>query len=1070
VANPLDPFGIMGRFGGGGPQQPDALTPEQQTSLLGQLGQGALSGLGYVASTLNKTFGGRAIRGALGGHYRELLSPLPFSDTLGITNPADELRGEDLLTKWGMIAPNDPHSWELRDFAGPLFDVATDPATYLTLGAGALTEAGLAAKAAGTLEPTLAGRIAAGQGGLFGLGAPLAHPAAVFGTGETGEALANLLGKGWDKALYSAPGRYLSQLFDPSVTLQGATFASEAGQRAARAGNLALQGTVNATRQHFLDVASGLEKAGVLDAPEQLRGVLEGTISPVPYTPQGQALIQAAGEVQTNLRSRLLEAQGLGRNVGELQDPSVAYAPRFRTPLAEETRGYGGYGRQMYPTTQASQLGRLDPLRNFERGTLGVNQLFTDPRLGPASANVAAGNLAANADIVLREYLPWETMGGDAELARLEGLGEAGRKAAPGAQEKYAQMLGLQEQAPRTAALAAAADPQYVAKGLNYFANHPLADFLAYGTEADRANTAVRSMYEALAQEAGPFRAGTLTKPGLEVPVASLAREAGLDPTEFSRNLTERLQALGKMPQGPGGSLADFHVGEGLARDLSRYQQAMTTPETMRPLVQAWDSITNLTKAGQTSLWPAFHTRNALTGLFMNWVIGARDPAYSALDPRAWTQPFVDAMSLRAGQPIEGLAEAAYKGMGLSDAEATRKLAEEMFATGTRTHGRTALVSDVVGRGPHTLPSGEAGPVGTITLPGRGPEKSILESAADVFRGPQAAEGTTWNPLKMRGVGGVNVDQFWLGKAGREIGAATDDMNRVSAYVAMRKQGFTPMEASLQSAAAHYDYTKMTPFEREVMRRVAPFYGWMRKNVPFTLGQIAQAPGGPMAMAVKAAAAGRQQAGFVPEYIGEGLAIPAGQGLPGDQGQETTRYLSHFGLPFEDAFQLLHGGPDALQRTLQQLIGESNPLIKMPIEMAAGKQMYSGRDLQDLYGPTGTPELDQLIMNSPLARAYTTGRTLLDPRKELLAKALNVVGPGKVTDVDVAKQRAVALRNLLEQNLQANPAVRHFQRLYVPPEQLGSLTPDELQLLQVYKTLEQAKATPGPATLNIPVR
>ncbi len=39
------------------------------------------------AGGIEEKFGGRAIRGLLGGKPRELLSVVPFSDTLGITEP-----------------------------------------------------------------------------------------------------------------------------------------------------------------------------------------------------------------------------------------------------------------------------------------------------------------------------------------------------------------------------------------------------------------------------------------------------------------------------------------------------------------------------------------------------------------------------------------------------------------------------------------------------------------------------------------------------------------------------------------------------------------------------------------------------------------------------------------------------------------------------------------------------------------------------------------------------------------------------------------------------------------------
>src|SRR5262245_46471491 len=69
------------------------LEPQEQDSLMQTALHKGLGGLHYVGSSLGKAFGGRAIRGALGGHWRELASVIPFSDTLGITDEQDEVHG-----------------------------------------------------------------------------------------------------------------------------------------------------------------------------------------------------------------------------------------------------------------------------------------------------------------------------------------------------------------------------------------------------------------------------------------------------------------------------------------------------------------------------------------------------------------------------------------------------------------------------------------------------------------------------------------------------------------------------------------------------------------------------------------------------------------------------------------------------------------------------------------------------------------------------------------------------------------------------------------------------------------
>ena len=108
-----------------------------------------LDALGYVGDSLAKP--GRAVRGVLAGRMDEGLAALPFSDSLGITDPTRAVSGRDLLGQAGMATGN---SW-LDGLAGFGAEVATDPLTFL--GAGLGTALGRAAgRAAAVVGPRYA--------------------------------------------------------------------------------------------------------------------------------------------------------------------------------------------------------------------------------------------------------------------------------------------------------------------------------------------------------------------------------------------------------------------------------------------------------------------------------------------------------------------------------------------------------------------------------------------------------------------------------------------------------------------------------------------------------------------------------------------------------------------------------------------------------------------------------------------------------------------------------------------------------------------------------------------------
>jgi hypothetical protein len=245
-------------------------TPEEEQGVLAKLAGGTMTGLGYAAGVLDKTFGGRAIRGVLGGRPRELLSVLPGSDTFGITDPSQRVSGEQLAQHWGLLdGPGEKGTFELRDLVGPGLEAALDPATYLTLGGSAVNRFGKAAEKLGVLPERLAGRVrgfdttadvahalgaipaanarrtmgeaqalgrAAGLsdlndlvgkplGGLAGFRVPFTGAAPDvpgWATGPTAGRVADALGGAWDYLATSRVGRQLSSMFQPAS--QGQTY------------------------------------------------------------------------------------------------------------------------------------------------------------------------------------------------------------------------------------------------------------------------------------------------------------------------------------------------------------------------------------------------------------------------------------------------------------------------------------------------------------------------------------------------------------------------------------------------------------------------------------------------------------------------------------------------------------------------------------------------------------------------------------------------------------------------------------------------------------------------------
>jgi hypothetical protein len=86
--------------------------------------------LGYIAGSIDKP--GRAVRGLLGGRPHEALAALPFSDTLGLTDPSEAVSGRDLTNQWGWTGKHDTGIG--ATLAGLGTEMALDPLNLIPAG------------------------------------------------------------------------------------------------------------------------------------------------------------------------------------------------------------------------------------------------------------------------------------------------------------------------------------------------------------------------------------------------------------------------------------------------------------------------------------------------------------------------------------------------------------------------------------------------------------------------------------------------------------------------------------------------------------------------------------------------------------------------------------------------------------------------------------------------------------------------------------------------------------------------------------------------------------------------
>ena len=144
---------------------------------------------------------------------------------------------------------------------------------------------------------------------------------------------------------------------------------------------------------------------------------------------------------------------------------------------------------------------------------------------------------------------------------------------------------------------------------------------------------------------------------------------------------------------------------------------------------------------------------------------------------------------------------------------------------------------------------------------------------------------------------------------------------------------------------ALFDYQNLTSFEREYMKRIFPFYTFMKKNLVFQAQNIIQNPGqyGRLGRAYRYYTEG--VAGIdleqMPDYALGNLWIPLPVNFDTASGEQ--RAFLKANLPAAEFFELIEEGPKKLVTSL------AAP-IKLPLEIGAGVDFFTGQELQKFPG------------------------------------------------------------------------------------------------------------------------
>ena len=170
----------------------------------------------------------------------------------------------------------------------------------------------------------------------------------------------------------------------------------------------------------------------------------------------------------------------------------------------------------------------------------------------------------------------------------------------------------------------------------------------------------------------------------------------------------------------------------------------------------------------------------------------------------------------------------------------------------------------------------------------------------------------------------LDSNNFVLYKASGKLGNQIENNARMMNFVYHLEHGKTPQEAMDLTNEILFDYSDLTAFETGTLKRLMPFYTFMRKNIGSQLEYLANKPReGHLTSIMFDSAENRQtdeEKALAPSYLTNG-AIPLGN----------KQYLQ-IETPFMNLFNMTDP---------KQFVSASNPVIKSPIESILNRNFYN---------------------------------------------------------------------------------------------------------------------------------
>jgi endonuclease YncB( thermonuclease family) len=393
-------------------------------------------------------------------------------------------------------------------------------------------------------------------------------------------------------------------------------------------------------------------------------------------------------------------------------------------------------------------------------------------------------------------------------------------------------------------------------------------------------------------------------------------------------------------------------------------------------MLKLYDKFTHLMKLNQTTVMPAFHIRNKMANTFLNWLGVGRDAFSPELQRQAW-------------KSIKNKGQ-----MSHTDVLFTK--------TGGHSWGdvyEQAKIHGVIDEGFFAKDIG-AGSATTGLIKKLKPKYDPTDS-----------------------------ENFILYRKGGEWGNQIENSDRLLHFAALLKQGNSFEQAAYQAKQFLFDYSDLTTFEQQVMKRIFPFYTWMRKNSALQVEQLLEQPEKFRLVAKELnmlegglSEEERLKDGDVSRFAEDWIQLPLS--TTNTNGQPEPILLNP-NLPFQDLSRIPN--PFDPINSIKALFTQSNPIIKIPTEQVSNTNVFLDSDIVDRR--SDSPEIIQRLKHvaAQFAVANAVDNLATSDGADFGMAALNTFGGVKTMGYDVEGFKQMEAQKKYQEHY--NPLVEHGKAL-----------------------------------------